>query len=92
MNRDIVIIAEYCEKIGHHEPHAAHAEEERRLPQGQLVATEIGTFVKFINKVLLRWRNYENSRVLPFDEFAQKKFIEDQNTIMELSGRLQIEK
>ena len=22
-------------------------------------------FVKFINKVLLRWRNYENSRVLP---------------------------
>ena len=23
------------------------------------------TFVKFINKVLLRWRNYENFRVLP---------------------------
>ena len=22
-------------------------------------------FVKFINKVLLRWRNYENSKVLP---------------------------
>ena len=22
-------------------------------------------FVKFINKILLRWRNYENSRVLP---------------------------
>ena len=25
-----MIIAEYREKIGHHEPHAAHAEEERR--------------------------------------------------------------
>ena len=22
-------------------------------------------FVKFVNKVLLRWRNYENSKVLP---------------------------
>ena len=31
-----MIIAEYCEKIGHHELQAAHAEEERRLLQGQL--------------------------------------------------------
>ena len=31
------IIAEYREKVGHHELHAAHAEEERRLPQGQLI-------------------------------------------------------
>ena len=37
-----MIIAEYCEKIGHHELQAAHAEEERRIPQGQLMATEIG--------------------------------------------------
>ena len=31
-----MIISEYCEKIGHHELQAAHAEEERRLLQGQL--------------------------------------------------------
>ena len=31
-----MIIAEYREKIGHHELQAAHAEEERRLLQGQL--------------------------------------------------------
>ena len=31
-----MIIAEYREKVGHHELHAAHAEEERRLLQGQL--------------------------------------------------------
>ena len=43
--------------------------------------------MKFINKILLRWRNYENSRVLPSNTHA--KHIEDQNTIMELSGRLQ---
>ena len=36
-------------------------------------------FVKFINKVLQKWRNYENSRVP----------IEDKNTILELSGRVQ---
>ena len=29
------VIAEYREKVGHHELHAAHAEEERRLLQGQ---------------------------------------------------------
>ena len=31
-----MIIAEYCEKIGHHELQAARAEEERRLLHGQL--------------------------------------------------------
>ena len=36
------IIAEYREKVGHHELQAAHAEEERRLLQGQIMATEIG--------------------------------------------------
>ena len=31
-----MIVAEYREKVGHHELQAAHAEEERRLLQGQL--------------------------------------------------------
>ena len=31
-----MIIAEYCEKVSHHELQAAHAEEERRLLQEQL--------------------------------------------------------
>ena len=34
-------------------------------------------------------RNCKNSKNSTFDEFAQKKFIEDQKIIMELSGRLQ---
>ena len=37
-------------------------------------------FVKFINKVLQKWKNYGNSR---------RKLIEDQNTTLELSGRIQ---
>ena len=31
-----MILVEYLEKVGHPELHAAHAEEERRLRQGQL--------------------------------------------------------
>ena len=31
-----MIIAEYCEKIGHHQLQAARAEEERRIPQEEL--------------------------------------------------------
>ena len=34
----------------------------------------------------LELQKFQNSA---FDEFTQKKFIEDQKTIMELSGRLQ---
>ena len=46
-------------------------------------------FVKLINKVLQKWKNYENSRVLPSITIARRKLIEDQNTILELSGRVQ---
>ena len=31
-----MIIAEYCEKIGHHELQAARSEEERRIPHEEL--------------------------------------------------------
>ena len=44
------IIAEYREKVSHHELQAAQAEEERRILQGQLWRRKI--FVKLINKVL----------------------------------------
>ena len=46
-------------------------------------------FVKLINEVLQRWRNYGNSRVLPSILLREEKLIEDQNTILELSGRVQ---
>ena len=67
------IIAEYREKVSHRELHAAHAEEERRLLQEQL------------------WRQklefkFQSST---FDTIARRKLIEDQNTILELSGRVQ---
>ena len=54
------IIAECCEKVSHHEFQAARAEPERKILQ-----EELWRHVKFINKIIQKWRNYENSRVLP---------------------------
>ena len=59
-----MIIAESCEKVSHHELQAARAEQERQILQQELLRPQ-KDFLKFINKILLRWRNYENSRVLP---------------------------
>ena len=59
-----MIIEEYCEKIGHHELQAAHAEEKRRILREELCRQKL-EFREFHKKVLQRWRNYENSRVLP---------------------------
>ena len=59
-----MIIEEYREKVSHHELQAAHEEEERRILQGQL-RRQNWNFVKRVNKVLQKWKNYGNSRVLP---------------------------
>ena len=42
-----------------------------------------------INQVLQRCKNYGNFRVLNSTLWQDEKFIEDQNTILELSGRVQ---
>ena len=46
-------------------------------------------FVKLINEVLQRWKNYEKFESSAFDTTARRRLIEDQNTILELSGRVQ---
>ena len=58
-----MIIAECREKIGHHERQAAHAEEERRLLQGQLWRQKLE--FREAHQQSLAERNYGNSRVLP---------------------------
>ena len=49
-----MIIAEYRDKVGHHELQAAHAEEERQLLREELRRQINWNFVKFINKILQR--------------------------------------
>ena len=82
------IIAEYREKVGHHELQAAHAEEERRLLQGQLWRQKL-EFREAHQQCLTEMEELRRLQSSTFDTIARRKLIEDQNTILELSGRVQ---
>ena len=81
-------IAEYCEKIGHHELQAAQAEEEGRLLQGQLWRQQM-EFCEVHQQSLTEMEELRKFQSSTFDTLARRKLIEDQNTILELSGRVQ---
>ena len=83
-----VIIAEYCEKIGHHELQAAHAEEERQILQEELWRQQ-KDFREVHQQSLTEMEELRKFQSSTFDTLARRKLIEDQNTIMELSGRVQ---
>ena len=83
-----MIIAEYCEKIGHHELQAAHAEEKRRLLQGQSWGQKL-EFREANQQSLTEIEELRKFQSSTFDTIARRKLIEDQNTVMELSGRVQ---
>ena len=82
------IIAEYREKVSHHELQAAHAEEERRLLQGQLWRQKL-EFREARQQSLAEVEELRKFQSSTFDTIARRKLIEDQNTILELSGRVQ---
>ena len=82
------IIAEYGEKVLHYEFLAAQAEQERRILQGELLRQQ-QDFREVHQQDLIKMKGLHKFQNSTFDEFAQKKFIEDQKIIMELSGRLQ---
>ena len=83
------IIAECCEKVSHHELFAAQAEqEERRILQGELLRQQ-QDFREVHQQSLSEMKELQKFQSSTFDTLARRKFIEDQNTIMELSGRLQ---
>ena len=75
-----MIIAEYCEKVSHHELQAAHAEEERRLLQGQLWRQKL-EFREAHQQSLTEMEELWRFQSSPFDTMARRKLIEDQNTI-----------
>ena len=83
-----VIIAEFLEKVRHHELQEAHAEEERRLLPEELWRQKLEFRDAHQQSVteMERLRKFQSST---FDTIARRKFIEDQNTILELSGRVQ---
>ena len=83
-----MIIAEYCEKIGHHELQAARAEEERRLLREELWRQQL-EFREAHQQSLTEMEVLRKFQSSTFDTIARRKVIEDQNTILELSGRVQ---
>ena len=83
-----MVIAEYCEKIGHHELQAARAEEERRILQEELWRQQ-KDFREAHQQSLAEMEELRKFQSSIFDTLARRKLIEDQNTIMELSGRVQ---
>ena len=83
-----MIIAEYCEKIGHHELQAAHAEEERRILREELWRQQL-EFREVHQQSLTEMEELRKFQSSTFDTIARRKLIEDQNTILDLSGRVQ---
>ena len=82
------IIAEYREKVSHHELHAVHAEEERRLLRGQLWRQKL-EFREAHQQSRTEMEELRKFQSSTFDTIARRKLIEDQNTILELSDRVQ---
>ena len=81
-----MIIAEYCEKIGHHELQAARAEEERRILREEFWRQQ-KDFREVHQQSLIEMEELRKFQSSTFDTIARRKLIEDQNTIMELSGK-----
>ena len=88
MNSEKTIIAEYCEKVAHHESLAAQAEQDRRILQEELLRQQ-QDFREVHQQDLIKMKELQKFQNSTFDEFTKQKFIEDQKIIMELSGRLQ---
>ena len=82
------IIAECNEKVLHRELLAAHAEQDRKVLQEELLRQQ-QEFREVHQQDLMKHLELQKFQNSAFDEFTQKKFTEDQETIVELSGRLQ---
>ena len=77
------VLAECHAKVSHHELQAAQAEEERRLLQQRL------EFREAHQRSLTEMEELRKFQSSAFDTIARRKFIEDQNTILELGQRVQ---
>ena len=78
-------IAEYREKVSQHELQPAHAEEERRSLQEELWRQKL-EFREAHQQSLTEMEELRKFQSSTFDSLARRKLIEDQNTILELSG------
>ena len=82
------ILAECQARVNQHEIQAARAEEEQRLLQGQLWRQKL-EFREAYQQSLTEMEELRKFQSSTFDTIARRKLIEDQNTFLQLSGRVQ---
>ena len=70
-----MIIAEYCEKSGHHELQAAHAEEERRILREELWRQEMD--FREAHQRITEMEEVRKFQSSTFDTLARQKVIEE---------------
>ena len=75
------IIAEYCEKVLHHESLAAQAEQERKILQEELLRQQ-QDFREVHQQNLAEMKELQKFQSSTFDTLTRPKFIEDQKTRM----------
>ena len=82
------ILAECQARINQHEFQAARAEEDQRLLQRHLLQQNLELREAHHGRLTEKeeLRKFQSST---FDTIARRKLMEDQNTILELSGRIQ---
>ena len=83
-----MMIAECCEKVSHHELQAARAEQERQILQEELWRQQ-KDFREVHQQNLTEMEELRKFQSSTFDTLTRQKLIEDQNTILELSGKVQ---
>ena len=81
-----MIVEECCEKISHHELQAVRPEQDRKILQEELRRQQ-KDFREVRQQNLTEMEKLRKFQSSTFDTHA--KLIEDQNTIVEISGRLQ---
>ena len=84
----VKVLAKCQAIISQHEFQAARAEEEQRLLQGRLWQQKL-EFREAHQRSLTEMEELRKFQCSAFDTMARRKFIEDQNNFLELSGRVQ---
>ena len=84
-NKQSKILAKCQARSNQHEFQSARAEEEQRLPQGQLWQQKL-EFREAHQRSLTEMEEFRKFQSCSFDTFARRKIVEDQNTVLELSG------
>ena len=82
------ILAECQARNSQHEFQAARAEEDQRFLQGQLLQQKL-ELREAHQRSLTEMEELRKFQSSAFDTMARRKFVEDQSTILELSGRVQ---